>query len=923
MRLLDCQLRNVRLHGDLSLSFAAGITLIGGANETGKSSLVEALHRTLFLRASATGPPVEALQSRLHLGQPSVQLSFEARNDRWTLRKRFSGSSGQVSLQSAGDGRALSGNEAEERLAELLGLSETIGSRQANTVLPSRWAHLWVMQGSAGHDPLAGGKGHYDFDSLRSELERGGGAAVLQSDNDQRVLNQLEAAIAENLTSRGSRRHSPLWQAEQARQAAAAQLEQALARLQEYEQAGDSLASIGSQLQELQTTTLPALLERQRILSSSSEATTKLQAAIQLARQSLEPLRLRYRATERTLSDGKTLAKGIRERRQRLNQHQQAETDAAAQRQPIRDELERRQRQRQDLERQCRALQGHNQLVQALLEQTRSQADLVRLNRELAQQRQTESQRLALGQQLAALPAVGAAELHDLRTREQQLRDARTRQEAMAAGLRLVRADQPVRLNGEALEPGEQRLLSGLCSLEVGEGVALEISPGGGQTLESLAQRRLQAEAGLRQLLARLGVETSEQAERLAAERSRLEQQLAALGPAPTESAAALEAELHQRRQRSAELELLLSSQAEGRQQFERERAIPPDLAGLEALQRQLAQTLNHSSNALRQADGALDAARKAFQQHEVAEKERAAQLAVLQEELSQREQQLQELIDNHGGSEILTAQLAELAEQQRQQEAELQRLQAELAKFSGSDPVREQQELVGRIEAARRQVEQLIDQRGAARQRCDSISDDDPHAALEQARVQLENAETEHRGIARLCAARQLLQQLFHNAQADHSSRYSEPLARAIDSYLAPLLPGGAASQLHYDQASGFTGLRLRRGGEAYAFAELSGGMREQLAAALRLSMADVLKGAHDGCLPLLFDDAFTNCDPERVLLVKQMLTSAAERGLQVILLTCDPAAYGCFADQVVNLGDTGPSAPTGTTAMPSERRS
>ena len=79
---------------------------------------------------------------------------------------------------------------------------------------------------------------------------------------------------------------------------------------------------------------------------------------------------------------------------------------------------------------------------------------------------------------------------------------------------------------------------------------------------------------------------------------------------------------------------------------------------------------------------------------------------------------------------------------------------------------------------------------------------------------------------------------------------------------------------------------------------------MREQLAAALRLSMADVLKDAHDGCLPLVFDDAFTNSDPERVDLVKRMLGTAVERGLQVILLTCDPAAYGAFADEVVELG-------------------
>ena len=57
MRLLNCQLQNVRLHGDLELSFSPRLTLIGGPNESGKSTLVEALHRALFLKASATGAP--------------------------------------------------------------------------------------------------------------------------------------------------------------------------------------------------------------------------------------------------------------------------------------------------------------------------------------------------------------------------------------------------------------------------------------------------------------------------------------------------------------------------------------------------------------------------------------------------------------------------------------------------------------------------------------------------------------------------------------------------------------------------------------------------------------------------------------------------------------------------------------------------
>ena len=75
--------------------------------------------------------------------------------------------------------------------------------------------------------------------------------------------------------------------------------------------------------------------------------------------------------------------------------------------------------------------------------------------------------------------------------------------------------------------------------------------------------------------------------------------------------------------------------------------------------------------------------------------------------------------------------------------------------------------------------------------------------------------------------------------------------------------------------------------------------GMKEQLEAALRFSMADVLKEEHDGCLPLVFDDAFTNSDPSRIPMIKEMIFKAAERGLQIIFLTCNPAAYGSFADK------------------------
>jgi len=107
MRLIYCKVENVRVHGDLSVNFSPSITLIGGDNETGKSSLIEALHRALFLKATATGSPVEALRSKVHLGHPTILIRFEARGEIYTLQKRFNGSSGQINLLNENNGHQL------------------------------------------------------------------------------------------------------------------------------------------------------------------------------------------------------------------------------------------------------------------------------------------------------------------------------------------------------------------------------------------------------------------------------------------------------------------------------------------------------------------------------------------------------------------------------------------------------------------------------------------------------------------------------------------------------------------------------------------------------------------------------------------------------------------------------------------------
>ena len=903
MRLLNCQLQNVRLHGDLDLTFSPRLTLIGGPNESGKSTLVEALHRALFLKASATGAPVEALQSRLHLGQPIVQIGFEAKGDNWTLRKRFSGTTGQVTLQAESSGKSLTGPTAEEVLAELLGVGEIVGSKQAGTVLPSRWAHLWVRQGFSGDDLLATSTSHYDFDQLRLQLERSGGAAVQQSVLDQQVEKRIKEALDENFTTRGTKRNSPLYAREEALKRAQSRMELALARLTDYEDASEQLTNLCEELEQLQAQELPALLESQKLLQEGAKAVGRLDSAIELAAKVLEPIRLRHDATQQTLQQLDDLQAEIQERQNSLNtleanaagaQGREAELKAA--------ELQHKQS-LATLTQQRQCLEQRQQLLRCLVERNSTAESLTRQNAELEKVKQEASKRQSLEQQLSGLPAISKPSLLELRRLEQQLRDALTRQEAMAAGVKLLKADQPVRLDGRPLQVGDEQRLSAVFQLQVGDGVVVEIAPGGGEALGDLEQAVQDAREQLEARLAALKVVSVAAAEDLLEQRTGLEQQLAALGTAPADPGQ-LEQQNAALQQRIAELDAELEELTKVRQAMEQEQPLPETLSGLQALQQQVGATSKHTLAAVAAGDKELEAARSALQAFQTQRISEASQIKVVRSELADRRERLEPLINQHGDRDALAAKLTGLSEERQQAEAELSRLNVERAALTSQDAEQEQQRLQEQIDALTRRQEELLDQRGAAKQRCDSISSQDPFAAVEQARLQLETAEAEHQQLLRVTDAHRKLRDLFQEAQADLSSRYSEPLARAIGDYLRPLVPDGQVARLSYDQSKGFQGLQLRRGQEYYGFEALSGGMREQLAAALRLSMADVLKEAHDGCLPLVFDDAFTNSDPERVDLVKRMLGSAVDRGLQVILLTCDPAAYGSFADQVVELG-------------------
>jgi DNA repair exonuclease SbcCD ATPase subunit len=906
MRLLSCRLQNIRVHGDLALDFSPGLTLVGGPNETGKSTLVEALHRCLFLRATATGAPVEALQSRLHLGQPQVELAFAARDETWTLVKRFSGSSGKVLLRSA-SGPHWQGPEAEEHLADLLGVNETLGSRQAGSLLRGRWAHLWVMQGRSGDDLLAQGGAHYDLDALVGQLEQGGGSAM-QSPQDQQVASRLEAVLAETFTpGRGNlRRQSPLWGAQQALEAAEAAVQQAKGQLADYGAASEELGRSAASLQALQQQHLPELRQRQQHLQAAATERTRLEAALALAKQQLEPLQLRQQALASDLAEWRQLAASLTRLGQQAVELENERGRAQAELVQLEQQRIDQEQHRASLEAERQTITERGQWLQRLVEQARLQADLARLDATLAQWARQEQARSELQAQLAALPPIDGAALASLQGLEQARRDADTRLGAMAAGVELLRADQPVTLAGQPLEPGADRRLSAASELQVGSGVVLRISPGGGQTLAQARQQRHQSETALAAALQSLGATSVQEAAGLAQQRLALEQHLGALGQAQAGAPAASQRQAIEGR--LAELQRELAPLEPQRQAQLHSGELPAELEALEKLHRQLQQSYAATSGPLRQSQASLAALAQGLEAARQRQSSSGEALASLTGERSHTQARAGELGQRHPNELALAAALQQVEAQVAAAVHQVGALVQELAAVSGGDGASLLPQLGAQIQQAEAEVLHLIASQAAARQRCQTLGASDPHGALEQAQAALEQAQRHHTSLQRLCDGQLLLRELFKAAQADLSSRYSEPLARSINRYLEPLLPAGASCQLRYASESGFSGLQLQRGQERFSFSELSGGMREQLGTALRLSMADVLKAGHDGCLPLVFDDAFTNADPQRLARLQQMLALAVARGLQVIVLTCDPQAYAGLDGTTVNLAPLAP---------------
>jgi DNA repair exonuclease SbcCD ATPase subunit len=900
MLLLSLTVRNYRVHRDLTVEFDPERNLIGGPNETGKSTLAEAIHRALFMRFKAGGDLQKSMVSDTHGGHPEVKLTFEAAGDTWTIEKLFAGSTRGTARLSSRSGISLQGDAAEEKLSELTG--NTAGMANRENDLATRWAHLWVWQGTAGADASAHAIAHRN--ELIQRLQENGLAAVMQSETDEKTREKIRIIHESLFTKTGTiKTGSRLDIATKALADATAKLNAATdqkARLESaiagQETATREIAASEAALPGLreQLTTAGASLAKARELGARLENQKLLHSQAAAALNDLTKSDQQIRSILAQAAAAREALVPYEQQLAALTEQATAASAKAAEAKTAVDAIGntlRLARQHHDLANACVTRFEKAAVHEALTTKAR---DIAEIERSLTTDRDT----------LSRLPAVSQTQLDTLRDLEAQQAQAQSALEAIATGIELISSPQAVLLDNEALVPGSPRVITETSELSLADGTRLRILPGGGNSLAASRQKVSELGKQLAILLDQLAIADSRQAAEILTRRQALEQKISStqsrlkdlgardLPDSLATAATALAAAIAEVERRHA----AFSS--------EQTPTLPGSLAAAQAWQTETREALQSADQSEQSLRAAAEATNQTHQEKLSARQSAQETLVAKRLQITDFETSARILEQNHGDSATRTQAIATASASEAAAKITLDATTASLADLN-PDRLAQEVARLERVSTNEQTKQQDARMRLAVAQ--NTLATDgtsDPEADLLQARARHATASDEHAREKRHADAIALLNRLFSESRESIGRSVTQPIADRVAGYLECLYGRGVRIDVDWNEPGQKSTIHITRpGAPTFAFETLSGGAKEQVAAAVRLATAEILAASHNGCLPILFDDSFAYSDDDRTRSLQSMLDLAATRGLQVLVLTCTPAAYIGFGARETRL--------------------
>jgi uncharacterized protein YhaN len=846
-----------------------GFNVIIEPNETGKSTLLEALRAAFFVRFNTRNQLAQSFAPHGDAVGPEVEVAFDVDGAPWSVTKHFLRS---VSVEVSGPQGRAQGEEAEARLNVLLG-SVRDTSRGGDVATYGALGLLWVAQTEA---LSVTAPGQIVRDSVTSTLEAEVGS-IMGGAAYRRVSDRVEAQYELYWTPTGQKRGRQT-DARERLDAAETTAREAADRLATLERSFSDVEAARARLK---------IIQREMADNTDAQTRSGLVASLDIARAAAQILTTRR--AEHDAVNGKV--KALADLRQRHDDATQARakadaalTQASEKRLGVADTLSTAKQKvvdartaldsaRTDRQAARTALaEGEERIRQgrrgaAIQAARRRHADLLKLEEQ-------HSTAKALSDTAIAPKVLTSLEAHDLAVAE-----AQAVVNAGATWIALSGSAEEVTIDGEPMALGA-RTLDRKVHIRFGA-AELQIAPpasaaSAAEILASALRKRKTAldDLGVVDLAAARAC--NESARDAAADLRTLEARIEAATPA--DDALQLAAG-------SAALKLFVA-------ELGTEKAVAEgkllDIAAL-------TKAMEMADSAAARAEGAQDSAIEALRRAEQEEAPLATAEARTMSDVANAVRAL-EVIEQRPEWTTLTEDLAKAREQAAEASV---KVEDALRDASAHDAA-----------AITRKIE-LIDARartaGETRMRLEtdiarlegSIESEGGLGLSDRTAAASEEVEAARLALHRITDEAETLKVLrstLRAARNETSAKFVGPVAARAKRHIERLLPG---CELTFSEDLGLES--VIRAGADESCASLSRGTQEQLAVLTRIAFADMLL-EQGKPVSLILDDPLVYSDDARLDTMIEILSEAATR-MQVILLTCRDRAFRHIAGNRIAL--------------------
>ncbi len=884
MKLHRLTLTNYRgvLHRDIEFP-ERGVVVVSGANEIGKSSMIEALDLLLTVKDRSSKKEVKAVKPTHADVGAEVSAEISTGPYRFIYRKRFHKKAETVLTELAPTRRQLTGDEAHDRVLAIL--DETV-----DTAL---WQAQRVLQASATAPVDLSG-----CDALSRALDVAAGAAdgaaqvadVLggpAGDADPLLIDKIEREYLEYFTATG--RPTGVWAAATSRlRAADDAVAQCTAALREVEQAVTRHAVLTAELSGL-AERVSAAEARRAAAQQSAEAVRTLAAARDTAKLLAEAAGAAHTAAAAAVTERRRMRIDIDER---STAAAELVATAAESAQAHRLACEVVEAAEADAERADVLAATAAQAVdtaRADLAACVARDEAARLAARIAKLDTVTAELAGIERELAGNPMTDTL-VKEIDAAARAVERATGRAELASAHVELVAlGDITVRVGDTAVDLATDgdwvTAIAEPTVIEVPGVLRARVSPGA-DALQTHAELEA-AHRVLAELLEKAGVvdvaaahALDERRRELRAARSAAQATVAALTDHET---------VTQLRARHAELTAggPAGSEAAGHigDTNTARAALTDAVAAHTAAAEQATLRRNVVAAATAKCNDAAVAAGMLRQK-----------LEGVQAELDAATQRLT-VARMAATDEQLSLQAEADAERAGRATAELARLEGELA-AAQPDVV------AAELRSATAALEVLLGEREAAATALAEISaalkvygSQGRRGALDAAEAEREHAHGEFLRVGRRARAARLLRTVMLRHRESARLRYVEPFRAEIER-LGRLVFG---PDFEVDIDTDLTIRSRTLAGTTVGYESLSGGAKEQMGIVARLACASLV--AKEDTVPVVIDDALGFTDPERLTKMAAVFDAVGGDG-QVIVLTCSPDRYAAIDDaQLIEL--------------------